>query len=152
MGKLEGKSSGHHSSDVRHGARHRQLFVKEGAYVFITGRRKDKLDEAVKLIGKNVTGVQGDASNLAHLDRLYDTVKREKSSSSVAVRGPLRESGLCGKSRQIWSPGFLAGRNCRVPWTSWQLKHGDAATVHHALDEVVALHAVFVSGAVGEML
>jgi NADP-dependent 3-hydroxy acid dehydrogenase YdfG len=35
------------------------VFVEEGAYVFITGRRKEKLDEAVKLIGKNVTGVQG---------------------------------------------------------------------------------------------
>src|SRR5260370_15552363 len=55
-----------------------KLFVEEGAYVFITGRRKEKLDEAVKLIGKNVTGVQGDAANLADLDRLYETVKREK--------------------------------------------------------------------------
>jgi NAD(P)-dependent dehydrogenase (short-subunit alcohol dehydrogenase family) len=55
-----------------------KLFIEEGAYVFITGRRQDKLDEAVKLIGKNVTGVQGDASNLADLDRLYETVKREK--------------------------------------------------------------------------
>jgi NAD(P)-dependent dehydrogenase (short-subunit alcohol dehydrogenase family) len=50
-----------------------KLFVEEGAYVFITGRRQDKLDEAVRLIGKNVTGVQGDASNLADLDRLYET-------------------------------------------------------------------------------
>jgi NAD(P)-dependent dehydrogenase (short-subunit alcohol dehydrogenase family) len=55
-----------------------KLFVDEGAYVFITGRRKDKLDEAVKLIGRNVTGVPGDAANLTDLDRLYDTVKREK--------------------------------------------------------------------------
>ena len=55
-----------------------KLFVEEGAYVFITGRRQDKLDEAVKLIGKNVTGIQGDASDLADLDRLYETVKREK--------------------------------------------------------------------------
>src|ERR1700754_4120154 len=55
-----------------------KLFVEEGAYVFITGRRKDKLDEAVKLIGRNVTGVQGDAANLDDLDRLYETVKREK--------------------------------------------------------------------------
>jgi NAD(P)-dependent dehydrogenase (short-subunit alcohol dehydrogenase family) len=55
-----------------------KLFVEEGAYVFITGRRKDKLDEAVKAIGRNVTGVQGDASNLADLDRLYATVKKEK--------------------------------------------------------------------------
>jgi NAD(P)-dependent dehydrogenase (short-subunit alcohol dehydrogenase family) len=55
-----------------------KLFVEEGAYVFITGRRQEKLDEAVKLIGKNVTGVQGDASNLSDLNRLYETVKREK--------------------------------------------------------------------------
>ena len=55
-----------------------KLFVEEGAYVFITGRRQQKLDEAVKAIGKNVTGVQGDASNLADLDRLYDTVKQKK--------------------------------------------------------------------------
>ena len=55
-----------------------KLFVEQGAYVFITGRRQDKLDEAAKLIGKNVTGFQGDASSLADLDRLHDTVKREK--------------------------------------------------------------------------
>ena len=54
-------------------------FVEEGAYVFITGRRQAQLDSAVKEIGKNVTGVQGDAGNLADLDRLYDTVKSEKS-------------------------------------------------------------------------
>jgi NAD(P)-dependent dehydrogenase (short-subunit alcohol dehydrogenase family) len=53
---------------------------EEGAYVFITGRRQSELDAAVKQIGKNnnVTGVQGDVSNLADLDRLYDTVKQMK--------------------------------------------------------------------------
>jgi NAD(P)-dependent dehydrogenase (short-subunit alcohol dehydrogenase family) len=55
-----------------------KLFVEEGAYVFITGRRQQNLDDAVKAIGRNVTGVQCDASNLADLDRLYETVKREK--------------------------------------------------------------------------
>jgi NAD(P)-dependent dehydrogenase (short-subunit alcohol dehydrogenase family) len=55
-----------------------QRFVAEGAYVFITGRRQSELDAAVKQIGKNVTGVQGDVSNLADLDRLYATVKRQK--------------------------------------------------------------------------
>lgn len=55
-----------------------KLFVEEGAYVFITGRRKEKVDEAVHLIGRNVTGVQGDAANLDDLDRLFDTVKRQK--------------------------------------------------------------------------
>ena len=55
-----------------------KLFAAEGAYVYITGRRADKLEEAVNAIGQNVTGVRGDAANLADLDRLYDTVKREK--------------------------------------------------------------------------
>ncbi|HEY1889770.1 MAG TPA: SDR family oxidoreductase [Steroidobacteraceae bacterium] len=55
-----------------------QRFVEEGAYVFIMGRKQEKLDEAVKLIGRNVTGVRGDASSLDDLDRLFATVKREK--------------------------------------------------------------------------
>jgi NAD(P)-dependent dehydrogenase (short-subunit alcohol dehydrogenase family) len=55
-----------------------KLFVEEGAYVFITGRRQKQLDDAVKAIGRKVTGVQGDVSNLADLDRLYETVKQEK--------------------------------------------------------------------------
>jgi len=74
-----------------------KLFVAEGAYVFITGRRKDKLDEAVKAIGRNVTGVQGDASNLADLDRLYETVKKQKGKIDVlfasAGRGELAKIG-----------------------------------------------------------
>src|SRR5258707_12991813 len=51
-----------------------RLFVKEGAYVFIPGRRQEQLDEAVKAIGANVSGVQGDIARLADLDRLYETV------------------------------------------------------------------------------
>src|SRR5438045_4219063 len=58
-------------------------FVEEGAYVFITGRRQEQLDEAVRLIGRNVTGVRGDAANLDDLDRLFDTVKREKGKIDV---------------------------------------------------------------------
>ena len=56
-----------------------QRFVEEGAYVFITGRRQRELDAAVKQIGKNnITGIQGDVSNLADLDRLYAMVKEKK--------------------------------------------------------------------------
>src|SRR5580765_804666 len=55
-----------------------KLFVKEGAYVFITGRRQPQLDEAVNAIGNNVSGVQGDVANLADLDRLYETVSKVK--------------------------------------------------------------------------
>jgi len=54
-----------------------QRFIREGAHVFITGRRQEALDEAIRQIGGNVTGVQGDVSKLADLDRLY-TVIREK--------------------------------------------------------------------------
>ena len=52
--------------------------MSDGAYVFITGRRQSELDAAVKQIGKDVSGVQGDVSNLADLDRLYETVKKQK--------------------------------------------------------------------------
>jgi NAD(P)-dependent dehydrogenase (short-subunit alcohol dehydrogenase family) len=55
-----------------------QRFVQEGAFVFITGRRQDELDKAVKQIGNNVKGVQSDVSNLTDLDRLYETVKQQK--------------------------------------------------------------------------
>jgi NAD(P)-dependent dehydrogenase (short-subunit alcohol dehydrogenase family) len=53
-------------------------FVAEGMdHVFITGRRKEALDAAIAEIGKNVTAIQGDVSNLADLDRLYETVKKQ---------------------------------------------------------------------------
>ena len=78
MGKLNGKVAVITAATSGMALATAKLFVEEGAYVFITGRRQEKLDEAVKAIGKNVTGVQGDASNLADLDRLYDTVKKEK--------------------------------------------------------------------------
>ena len=57
-----------------------QRFVEEGAYVFVNGRRQSELDAAVNQIGgkNNVTGVQGDASNLKDLDRLYDIVMQQK--------------------------------------------------------------------------
>src|SRR5690349_14829510 len=55
-----------------------QQFVKEGAYVFITGRSQTKLDEAVKRVGSNVTGVQGDVSKLEDLDRLFAQIRKEK--------------------------------------------------------------------------
>jgi NAD(P)-dependent dehydrogenase (short-subunit alcohol dehydrogenase family) len=53
-------------------------FVNEGAYVFISGRRDKELAAAVKEIGKNATGIQGDVSNLGDLDRLFAQIKREK--------------------------------------------------------------------------
>jgi NAD(P)-dependent dehydrogenase (short-subunit alcohol dehydrogenase family) len=83
VGKLDGKVAvitGATSGMALAGAR---LFVDEGAHVFISGRRKDALDQAVEVIGRNVTGVQGDSADLDDLDRLFDTVKREKGAIDV---------------------------------------------------------------------
>jgi len=55
-----------------------KLFVEEGAYVFITGRRQKELDEAVAAIGKNVMGIRCDSSVLSDLDHLFEVVKKEK--------------------------------------------------------------------------
>jgi len=55
-----------------------KLFVAEGAHVFITGRRKEKLDEAVAAIGHNVTGVQADSGDLDDLARLAETVRKQQ--------------------------------------------------------------------------
>jgi NAD(P)-dependent dehydrogenase (short-subunit alcohol dehydrogenase family) len=83
MGKLNGKVAVITGGSSGMALATAQLFVAEGAYVFITGRRKAALDEAVKLIGRNVTGVQADSANLNDLDRLFDTVKREKGKIDV---------------------------------------------------------------------
>jgi len=77
VGKLQGKVAVITGGTTGIGFAAAKLFVEEGAYVFITGRRQKELDEAVKAIGDNVTGVQGDVSKLAELDRLYETVKAE---------------------------------------------------------------------------
>src|SRR6476659_8539281 len=80
MGKLEGRVAVITGGNSGIGLATAQRFVSDGAYVFITGRRQSELDAAVKQIGKNnTTGVQGDVSNLADLDRLYATVKQQKS-------------------------------------------------------------------------
>src|SRR4026208_733572 len=83
MKKIEGKvgviTDGSSGIDL---ATTQRLVPEEGAYVFITGRRQSELDAAVTQIGKNnnnnVTGVQGDVSNLEDLDQLYATVKQQK--------------------------------------------------------------------------
>ena len=66
-----------------------KLFVEEGAYVFITGRKQEALDEAVKLIGRNVTGVRGDAANLDDLSIVCSTRSSGKRAGSTScTRAP----------------------------------------------------------------
>ena len=78
MKRLEGKVAVITGGSSGIGLATAQRFVDEGAYVFITGRRQKELDEAVKAIGTNVSGVQGDVAQLADLDRLYETVSKVK--------------------------------------------------------------------------
>jgi NAD(P)-dependent dehydrogenase (short-subunit alcohol dehydrogenase family) len=75
MGMLQGKIAVATGGATGIGFATAKRFVDEGAFVFITGRRQKELDEAVKAIGCNVVGVQGDVSKLQDLDRLYETVK-----------------------------------------------------------------------------
>jgi NAD(P)-dependent dehydrogenase (short-subunit alcohol dehydrogenase family) len=115
MGKLEGKvavitggSSGMALASARR-------FVEECAYVFITGRRQKALDEAVRLIGRNVTGVRGDASNLDDLDRLFDTVKREKGKIDILFASAGR--GEAAKLGEITEQHFDAAFGLNVRGT-----------------------------------
>jgi NAD(P)-dependent dehydrogenase (short-subunit alcohol dehydrogenase family) len=78
MGKLDGKVALITGGNSGIGLATAQLFVKEGAYVYVTGRTQAKLDAAVKKIGANVTGVQGDVAKLDDLDRLFAQIKKEK--------------------------------------------------------------------------
>ncbi|SEJ26556.1 NAD(P)-dependent dehydrogenase, short-chain alcohol dehydrogenase family [Sphingobium sp. AP50] len=60
-----------------------KAFADAGASVFITGRRQDALDAAVKAIGGRITGVRGDMANLADIDRLYDAVQQQHAQIDV---------------------------------------------------------------------
>ena len=78
MNKLKGKIALITGGNSGIGLATAKHFVNEGAYVFITGRRDPELVRAVKEIGINVTGVQGDVANLDDLDRLVAQIEREK--------------------------------------------------------------------------
>ncbi len=78
MGKLEGKVALVTGGNGGIGLATAKAFVSEGAYVFITGRRAAELAAAVKEIGRNVSGVQGDVSKLPDLDGLFAQIKAEK--------------------------------------------------------------------------
>jgi NAD(P)-dependent dehydrogenase (short-subunit alcohol dehydrogenase family) len=77
-GKLKGKIALITGGNSGIGLATAKQFVNEGAYVFITGRREAELAAAKKQIGKNVTAIQGDVSNLDDLDRLFAQIKKEK--------------------------------------------------------------------------
>jgi len=85
MSKLNGKVAVITGGSSGIGLATAQRFVAEGAYVFITGRRQSELDKAKAAIGRNVTTIQGDVSNLADLDRLFQQVAAEKGVVDIVV-------------------------------------------------------------------
>jgi len=98
VGKLDGKVAVITGGSIGMGLAGAKLFVEEGATVFITARRQEALDDAVKLIGRNVTGVQADSANLDDLDRLFDTVRREKGTVDVLwASAGMGEQGRLGE-------------------------------------------------------
>jgi NAD(P)-dependent dehydrogenase (short-subunit alcohol dehydrogenase family) len=141
MGKLDGKVAvitGGSSGMALAGAK---LFVDEGAYVVISGRRQEALDEAVELIGRNVTGVQADSANPDDVDRLFDTVRQEKGAIDVlwASAGTAEE----GKLGEITEERFDAtfGLNAR----------GTLFTVQKALPLFNDGGSIFMTGSIASV-
>ena len=83
MSKLAGKTAVVTGGTTGIGLATAKRLADDGAFVFITGRRQETLDAAVAEIGENAFGVQGDVSNLADLDRLYETIKEKKGSIDI---------------------------------------------------------------------
>jgi len=98
MGKLDGKIAVITGGNTGIGLATAKLFVAEGAYVYITGRRQEKLDEAVAEIGSNVTGVQGDVASQSDIDRLYEQVKSKHGKLDILfANAGAAEHGSLGK-------------------------------------------------------
>ena len=141
MGKLEGKVAVITGGSSGMALATAKLFVEEGAYVFITGRRQEALDEAVKLIGRNVTGVRGDAANLDDLDRLFDTVKREKGKIDILFASAGR--GEAVKLGEITEQHFDAAFGLNV--------RGTLFTVQKALPLFNDGGSIFMNGSIASV-
>src|SRR4029450_8520036 len=108
-------------------------FVKEGAYVFITGRREPELAAAVKEIGQNVTAVRGDVSNLGDLDRLFARIQREKGRLDIvfANAGVAKYAPLGTITEELYDsifavnvkgPAFHGAKGAPTP-AGWRFDH-----------------------------
>ncbi len=141
MGKLEGKVAVITGGSSGMALATAKRFVEEGAYVFITGRRQEALREAVKLIGRNVTAVRGDAANLDDLDRLFDAVKREKGKIDVLFASAGK--GEAAKLGEITEQHFDA--------TFGLIARGTLFTVQKALPLFNDGGSIFMTGSVASV-
>ena len=108
MGKLDGKIALITGGNGGIGMATAKQFVNEGAFVFVTGRRDAELAAAVKNIGRNVVGIQGDVSNLGDLDRLFAQIKRDKGRLDIvfANAGAARYAPLGSISEELYDSIF----------------------------------------------
>src|SRR5467141_1643306 len=108
MGRLDGKIALVTGGNSGIGLATAKQFVHEGAYVFITGRRGAELAAAVKEIGRNITGVQGDVSNVADVERLFAQIKQEKGKLDIvfANAGVARYAALGAISEEFFDSIF----------------------------------------------
>jgi NAD(P)-dependent dehydrogenase (short-subunit alcohol dehydrogenase family) len=136
VGKLDGKVAVITGGSTGLALAGAKLFVDEGAYVFISARHQEGLDEAVKLIGRNVTAVQGDAADLDDLDRLFDTVRREK--GAIDVLWASAGMGEQGRLGEITEEQFDAA--------FWLNARGTLFTVQKALPLLNDGGSIFMTG------
>jgi NAD(P)-dependent dehydrogenase (short-subunit alcohol dehydrogenase family) len=129
--KLQGKVAVITGGTTGIGLAAAKLFVKEGAYVFITGRRQKELDEAVKAVGSNVTGVQGDIAKLTDLDRLYEIVATNARIDVVFANAGVAEFAPLGK---ITEEHFDKLFDINVKGTLFTVQKAFAATERWWLD------------------
>jgi NAD(P)-dependent dehydrogenase (short-subunit alcohol dehydrogenase family) len=141
MGKLDGKIAVITAATSGMALATAKRFVQEGAWVFITGRNKDRLDAAVKEIGSNVTGVQADSSNLSDLDKLFETVKKQKGRIDVlfASAGVGEFKGL----EEVTEEHFDQTFNTNV--------RGTLFTVQKALPLLTDKASVFLNGSIASV-
>ena len=83
MGKLDGKIALITGGSEGMGFDTAKEFINEGAFVFITGRRKAKLDQAVESLGEDAAAIQADAGNVEDLNRMYAEIKAKKGKLDV---------------------------------------------------------------------
>ena len=108
MGKLDGKIALVTGGTSGIGLATAKRFVSEGAHVFITGRREPELADAVNQIGRNVTGIQGDVSKMADLDRLFAQINQEKGRLDIvfANAGIAKYAALAAITEELYRSTF----------------------------------------------
>src|SRR5262245_35288493 len=138
MGKLEGKIALITGGNGGIGFATAKRFVKEGAYVFITGRREPETAAAVEEIGRNVTGVQGDVSNLGDLDRLFAQITRKKGRLDLvfANAGVVKLAPLGTITEELYDSVF----SINVKGRAFHGAEGAAAAAGRRLDHPERVH------------